>query len=126
MTITSYQMVHQRVHALYGKAVEHRCVECGKPAVKWAYNRSGIGEQAATKNGWPIVYSTDTEQYDPCCGSCARRRDQPPPKTHCKRGHEFTEDNTYVDKRGSRTCRTCRREWHLHWQRAHRAKGRAA
>lgn len=30
-------------------------------------------------------------------------------KTHCKRGHEFTEANTY--RRGSaRTCRACQRE----------------
>lgn len=28
--------------------------------------------------------------------------------THCKRGHEFTEENTYLF-RGSRGCRMCRR-----------------
>lgn len=27
--------------------------------------------------------------------------------THCKRGHEFTPENTYLDKRGSRVCRAC-------------------
>lgn len=27
--------------------------------------------------------------------------------THCKRGHEFTPENTRVDKRGSRTCKRC-------------------
>ena len=31
-------------------------------------------------------------------------------KTHCKRGHEFTEENTYVRFDGSRECRTCSRE----------------
>lgn len=30
-------------------------------------------------------------------------------KTHCKRGHEFTPENTYVSKTGARTCRTCER-----------------
>lgn len=30
--------------------------------------------------------------------------------THCKRGHEFTAENTRLDKRGSRVCRTCVRE----------------
>jgi hypothetical protein len=30
-------------------------------------------------------------------------------KTHCKRGHEFTPDNTKLDTRGHRTCRTCSR-----------------
>lgn len=28
-------------------------------------------------------------------------------KTHCLRGHEFTHENTYVDKRGRRGCRRC-------------------
>ncbi len=31
-------------------------------------------------------------------------------KTKCKWGHEFTEENIYVDPRGRRRCRTCRRE----------------
>lgn len=33
----------------------------------------------------------------------AKRRNQ----THCKRGHEFTPENTYLDKRGGRGCRQC-------------------
>ncbi len=28
-------------------------------------------------------------------------------KTHCLREHEFTKENTYIDKRGSRYCRKC-------------------
>lgn len=28
-------------------------------------------------------------------------------KTHCKRGHEFTEENTRVRVNGTRVCRTC-------------------
>lgn len=28
-------------------------------------------------------------------------------KTHCKRGHEFTDANTYVRPNGVRECRTC-------------------
>jgi hypothetical protein len=31
-------------------------------------------------------------------------------QTHCKRGHEFTPENTYVYKT-SRICKTCRRAW---------------
>lgn len=30
-------------------------------------------------------------------------------RTHCRRGHEFTPENTYLDKRGSRNCLACRR-----------------
>lgn len=32
-------------------------------------------------------------------------------KTACKRGHPFTEENTYRDKKGDRYCRTCHREY---------------
>jgi len=28
-------------------------------------------------------------------------------KTHCKRGHQFTEENTYVRPNGTRNCRIC-------------------
>jgi hypothetical protein len=28
-------------------------------------------------------------------------------QTHCKRGHEFTEENTYRDHDGHRRCKTC-------------------
>jgi hypothetical protein len=30
-------------------------------------------------------------------------------RTHCKRGHEYTFENTYIDGAGGRQCRTCRR-----------------
>jgi hypothetical protein len=30
-------------------------------------------------------------------------------KTHCKQGHEYTPENTRLDKRGCRICRTCTR-----------------
>lgn len=33
-------------------------------------------------------------------------------RTHCKRGHEFTVDNTYFYPNGERECRTCRRTVH--------------
>lgn len=31
-------------------------------------------------------------------------------KTHCKRGHEFTPENTYIQSGGGRVCRECRRK----------------
>ena len=31
-------------------------------------------------------------------------------KTHCSKGHAFSEENTYVTKTGSRQCKTCKRE----------------
>jgi hypothetical protein len=50
-----------------------------------------------------IKWATDEEQHAP--GRCRR----PTPKTHCVRGHEFTEANTYRRKgSGKRECRICR------------------
>lgn len=40
--------------------------------------------------------------------------------TQCKHGHDFTPENTYTDKRGSRHCLTCRRETMLARYRAAR------
>ncbi len=34
-------------------------------------------------------------------------------KTHCKHGHEFTDENTYVRKEGNRMCRACMHERYL-------------
>lgn len=28
-------------------------------------------------------------------------------KTHCKRGHPYSPNNTYTDRRGWRKCKTC-------------------
>lgn len=37
-------------------------------------------------------------------------------KTHCKRGHLFSDSNTYIVPRGGRECRICKREnWHKWW-----------
>lgn len=32
-------------------------------------------------------------------------------KTHCKRGHEFTPENTYTPRSGARICRACRKDY---------------
>lgn len=37
-------------------------------------------------------------------------------KTHCKRDHEFTPENTYVTKKGTRSCRTCAVEHTRQWR----------
>lgn len=42
-------------------------------------------------------------------------------KTHCKRGHEFTSENTYTPKAGGRVCRTCNQMNVAAWRSARRA-----
>lgn len=40
-------------------------------------------------------------------------------KTHCKNGHEFTPENTYVRPGGDRLCRTCRTDYRREWWLTH-------
>lgn len=40
-------------------------------------------------------------------------------KTHCKRGHPFTSENTYRDRKNRRVCRACHYEFNLAWEREH-------
>lgn len=44
-------------------------------------------------------------------------------KTHCKHGHEFSPENTYITKSGGRACRTCRYLGKKRWREERRAKG---
>lgn len=49
-------------------------------------------------------------------GQCAKNAR----KTHCKRGHEFTPENTYWHaSTGRRRCRVCRRETSRKWRAEH-------
>jgi hypothetical protein len=32
-----------------------------------------------------------------------------PPRTHCRNGHEYTPENTYIQPNGHRRCRVCAR-----------------
>ncbi len=44
-------------------------------------------------------------------------------KTHCDHGHEFTVENTYVNRLGWRWCRECKR---IYWRLLRKARARAA
>src|SRR3990167_3103684 len=43
-------------------------------------------------------------------------------KTHCKRGHEFTKENTYIDiKANQRSCRACKSiRDKIYWKKYHK------
>lgn len=44
------------------------------------------------------------------CTLCHAKRDSArKAQTHCKRGHEFTAENTYLSTNGTRHCRECSR-----------------
>lgn len=52
---------------------------------------------------------------EPLCTFCHSKCDSSKSKaTHCMRGHEFTELNTYIKPEGTRGCRACRRKRERH------------
>jgi hypothetical protein len=85
-------------------------------AHRWAYEymRAGIPDglhldhlcsNPPCVNPWhlePVTQQENLRRSNNHVGMNAR-------KTHCLRNHEFTPDNTYVDKRGRRMCRRCMR-----------------
>lgn len=45
-------------------------------------------------------------------------------QTHCGKGHEFTLENTYMQKNGTRNCRICRRQLYREWAEQNRERRR--
>jgi len=60
--------------------------------------------------GFRSRYSTlwsDPEFRSRCTAALKERNEAEASKTHCKHGHEYTEENTYRPKKGGRECRAC-------------------
>lgn len=91
-------------------------VEKGRSArtlMRWSHCSKGHELTEETRYRDP-----KTGYYDGCI-LCRRERrmadywkthTRVPYKTHCPAGHPYDEVNTYVDKRGHRSCRACQRE----------------
>jgi hypothetical protein len=57
--------------------------------------------------GYDAEHHLDVE---PVCTICHSARDNAKAgRTHCKHGHEFTEENTHLNSNGTRVCRECMR-----------------
>lgn len=88
----SYELHHRPLKP--GEKVLHSCDN--PPCVNPAHLRVGSqGDNVADMNG--------------------KGRNGHARKTRCKRGHEYTPENTYVS-RGKRHCRTCRTEDHRRYR----------
>lgn len=71
-----YAAAHRRVEIAKGKAAAHACVDCGRPAATWSYNRADLDEMhCAERNGAP--YSVDVDCYEARCRSCHTKADHP-------------------------------------------------
>jgi hypothetical protein len=68
----TYKDMHARVVRARGRASEHACVDCGKPARHWSYDHADPAEKSAPK-GW--AYSLDVAHYEPRCVPCHKRFD---------------------------------------------------
>lgn len=59
---STYAQAHNLVRKTKGKAAEHACVQCGKPAREWALSRERQEEG--------MVWSPNPDDYSPMCRSC--------------------------------------------------------
>ena len=101
--IASYYAKHMWIVKHYGNAT--RCELCNSKKAK--------------RFEWAIIsgkHRRDINDYMELCPSCHRKLDK---GNYCKRGHEFTKENTYLRKEGWRVCRQCQRERFLKWKLNH-------
>ncbi len=64
----------------------------------------------AAKTHCPKGHALDgRDTHGRYCTTCDPRPGHYRDRTHCKRGHEFTQENTYLEPSGKgRACKTCR------------------
>lgn len=109
--VVGYAGAHRRVKRARGFAKEHACLDCGAPAVAWAYDHTDENALIGESAGKSVPYSLDIERYDPLCRSCHTRRDMGfAPAGFCAQGHPVTEETLYVDSRGWHSCKVCRKD----------------
>lgn len=70
-----YLGMHDRIRSLRGRARDHACIDCDKPARDWSYNGGDPNEKRAQVNGSLLAYSTDPDRYSPRCSKCHKRYD---------------------------------------------------
>lgn len=111
----AYEIYKSRIPE--GTELDHLCRN------RWCSNPDHlepVTHQVNMQRGYAAVMRERREQ--PLSKRFTRRR------TACRRGHEYSETNTYHDKTGHRFCRQCRQdrenERKARWYRHHRSRTR--
>ena len=91
--------VTERVHALIAQAFLGP-----RPVGQQVRHLDGVKTNCAVAN---LHYGTSSENRLDSVGHGSHNNAR---KTHCPRDHEYTPENTYINPRGSRECRECRRQ----------------
>jgi len=73
--VIAYATSHKRVVNVKGRAKDHACVDCGKPALDWSYDHADPDEIISGPPRAGMPYSLDPDHYHPRCKSCHTRFD---------------------------------------------------
>lgn len=143
-----YTARHWRVQDRRGAARLLKCVHCAangtdKQARDWAclHDRDGGDPQDYIPLCRKCHYAYDptmghhtphTEEARAEMGATSRRQYETGErvgankfnagKTHCRNGHKYSEENTYVNPKGERVCRTCRYDNLMRWKAKRKGK----
>lgn len=100
-------VVQEHRKVLYAKTGPgpHRCYHCDK-VIDW--KSSVRGTDLCVDHLDDDRLNNDPTNLVPSCFRCNWGRNRQL-KTHCIHGHEYTDENTYINSSGRRECRTCRR-----------------
>lgn len=76
--VVDYAGAHDRVRALRGPAKGHSCVDCGRQAREWSYDRQDPEQRCGLNDyGRGLAYSLDPSRYQPRCKPCHVAFDAP-------------------------------------------------
>lgn|SRR3990167_3204124 len=92
----NYGNKHKWLTEYYGQPKE--CEVCGLNDPKRKYHWANLTGK----------YLRNRSDYKRMCVSCHRKYDY---GDFCKRGHNYIENNVYVNKLGARVCKICRMKW---------------
>lgn len=78
----TYSAVHRRMHTTKGRAADHPCVSCARPAHQWAYTGEDPDERLESywreTRGYHVVhrFSLNPDFYVAMCRKCHTAKDK--------------------------------------------------